>query len=235
MNTYKVQMTGIVKKYKRHAIINDLNLNVPQGRVYGLLGANGAGKSTTLKMLVGMIKPTSGEILIDGHPLTEGDLLKIGTLIEDAPLYRNLSAYENLLVRATILGVPEERIHKVLHQVDLSDTGKKKVKNFSMGMKQRLGIALALINMPSLLILDEPTNGLDPVAIKELRHLIKTLKKQGITIIVSSHILAEIESVADNIGIIYNGKLGYEGKTPENIEALEALFFKIVQPNQAGV
>ena len=157
--------------------------------------------------------------------------MHIGALIENPPLYENLTAYENLKVRTILLGLPEQRINEVLELVDLQNTGKKKAGQFSMGMKQRLGIAIALLNNPSLLILDEPTNGLDPIGIGELRNLIRLFPQRGITVILSSHILSEVQLIADDIGIIANGRFGYEGKM-QHSENLEELFLKVVEESR---
>ncbi len=192
------------------------------------MGPNGAGKSTTLKMITGMLHKTSGEILFEDKPWSRADLEKIGALIEMPPLYDNLTAWENLKVRTLLLGLPDSRIKEVLEIVDLKNTGKKKSGQFSIGMKQRLGIAIALLNHPRLLILDEPTNGLDPLGIQELRDLIKSFPEQGITVILSSHILAEVEQIADHIGIINNGRLEYQNAINHQ-ENLEELFMNVVK------
>ncbi|MDE6387313.1 MAG: lantibiotic protection ABC transporter ATP-binding protein [Lachnospiraceae bacterium] len=223
-----LETTNLCKKFKKQMAVNDLSLRIERNSVYGLLGPNGAGKSTTLKMIVGMIHPTSGEIFYDGHEWNRRDLSQIGALIESPPLYDNLTAEENLRVRTTLLRLPQSRIEEVLRTVDLTDTGKKRAGQFSMGMKQRLGIALALLNHPKLLILDEPTNGLDPLGIQELRELIRAFPAKGITVILSSHILSEVEQIADHIGIIANGRLGYSGAI-DHTEDLEALFMKVVR------
>ena len=223
-----LETTNLCKKFKKQMAVNDLSLRIERNSVYGLLGPNGAGKSTTLKMIVGMIHPTSGEIFYDGHEWNRRDLSQIGALIESPPLYDNLTAEENLRVRTTLLRLPQSRIEEVLRTVDLTDTGKKRAGQFSMGMKQRLGIALALLNHPKLLILDEPTNGLDPLGIQELRELIRAFPAKGITVILSSHILSEVEQIADHIGIIANGRLGYSGAV-DHTEDLEALFMKVVR------
>lgn len=208
------------------AVVDRVNLHVGEGQVYGLLGPNGAGKSTTLKMIAGMLHPTEGEILFAGHPWTRDDLCQIGSLIENPPLYPNLTARENLRVRTMLLGLPESRTDEVLEQVDLTNTGRKLAGRFSMGMKQRLGIALALLAMPRLLILDEPTNGLDPIGIEELRGLIRSFPAHGITVIVSSHILTEVAHVADHVGIIAQGRLAYEGALTPGMD-LESLFMNV--------
>ena len=155
-----LRTTDLCKNFKGQKAVNNVSLNIEKNSVYGLLGPNGAGKSTTLKMITGMIRPTSGSIEFDGHKWSRQDLARIGALIETPPLYDNLTAKENLQVRVTMLGLPKSRIEQVLEAVDLTDTGKKRAGHFSLGMKQRLGIALALLNNPELLILDEPMNGL---------------------------------------------------------------------------
>ena len=208
--------------------VNKVSLNIPRNSVYGLLGPNGAGKSTTLKMLTGILKPTFGTVTFNGQPWSREALNEIGALIEMPPLYENLTARENLKVRTTLLGLPDKRIDEVLQIVQLTNTGKKRVGQFSLGMKQRLGIANALLNHPKLLILDEPTNGLDPIGIEELRELIRSFPEKGITVILSSHILSEVQQTADHIGIIANGVLGYEGQL-QNGEDLEQLFMHIIK------
>ena len=218
----------LTKIYHKEKAVNQLSLMVPECGVYGLLGPNGAGKSTLLKMIAGMARPTAGEIYFNGHPWSRKDLREIGSLIETPPIYENLSAWENLKVRALVLGISEERMKEVLDFVGLAGTGKKKSGTFSLGMKQRLGIAIALLNQPRLLILDEPLNGLDPVGIQKLRNLIRTLPEQGITVLLSSHILSEVEQTADYIGIMSHGMLGYQGGLPAS-RHLEELFFDIKQ------
>lgn len=221
-----LETRNLCKTFQKQRIVQDISLSIPKNSIYGLLGPNGAGKSTTLKMVTGMLLPTSGEIYFDGHRWTRHDLHSIGALIESAPLYENLTAIENLQVRTTVLGLPKSRIYEVLHVVELENTGKKKAGKFSMGMKQRLGIAIALLNHPKLLILDEPMNGLDPFGIQELRELIRSFPSKGITVILSSHILSEVSQVADHVGIISNGVLGYQGELNKNID-LENLFVQV--------
>ena len=222
-----VEIKNLEKSFKKQPVLKNISLSIPENCVYGLLGPNGAGKSTLLKMITGLMRPDSGQIVFQGHPWSRKDLKKIGGLIETPPIYENLSAWENLKVRALMLGETEDRIREVLKIVDLTDTGKKPSGKFSLGMKQRLGIAMALLGHPKLLILDEPVNGLDPLGIQELRHLIRSFPDQGITVVVSSHILSEIQLTADYIGIMANGKLGYEGIVDES-QDLEQLFMKIV-------
>ena len=224
---------NLCKYFKKQKAVDNVSITVRENSIYGLLGPNGAGKSTTLKMISGMLRPTNGKVLFNGHDWTRKDLEQIGALIETPPLYDNLSAAENLEVRAKLLGVPKARIDEVLEIVDLQNTGRKKAGQFSMGMKQRLGIAIALLNNPKLLILDEPTNGLDPIGIQELRSLIRSFPSQGITVILSSHILSEVQLIADDIGIISNGILGYEGQMNKD-EDLENLFIEVVRKSQEG-
>ena len=228
MNRYILETKELTKKFGRQKAVDNLSLQIEKNSVYGLLGPNGAGKSTTLKMITGMLHKTSGEILFEDKPWSRADLEKIGALIEMPPLYDNLTAWENLKVRTLLLGLPDPRIKEVLEIVDLKNTGKKKSGQFSIGMKQRLGIAIALLNHPRLLILDEPTNGLDPLGIQELRDLIKSFPEQGITVILSSHILAEVEQIADHIGIINNGRLEYQNAINHQ-ENLEELFMNVVK------
>lgn len=216
------------RRYRKQYANDDISISVKRNTVYGLLGPNGAGKSTLLKMLTGMITPSSGEIIFDGKPWNRRDLAMIGALVESPPLYDNLTARENLKVRTLLYNLPEGRIDEVLEIVALTDTGKKRAGHFSMGMKQRLGIAAALLNHPKLLILDEPTNGLDPIGIGDLRRLIRSFPAQGITVILSSHMLSEVQQTADGIGIIANGKLWYEAPVCES-EDLETLFLEVVK------
>ena len=225
---YMIQTKNLNKSYKKQEVNKDISLLVPKNSIYGLLGPNGAGKSTLLKMLTGMINPTSGEIIYKEKPWSRNDLLEIGSLIEQSPIYENLTARETLKVRTLLYNLPDSRIEDVLEIVNLTNTGNKKAGKFSMGMKQRLGIAIALLNNPKLLILDEPTNGLDPIGIGHLRELIKSFPKKGITVIISSHILSEVEQIADYIGIIANGQLWYQEKVQEDID-LEKLFLEVVK------
>ncbi|WP_032535074.1 lantibiotic protection ABC transporter ATP-binding protein [Streptococcus mutans] len=230
---YMLETKNLTKQFGKQTAVNQLNLKVERRSIYGLLGPNGSGKSTTLKMITGMLRKTSGHILIDGHDWSRKDLENIGALIESPPLYENLTARENLKVRTLMLSLPDSRIDEVLKIVDLTNTGKKRAGQFSMGMKQRLGIAIALLNSPQLLILDEPTNGLDPIGIQKLRELILSFPTQGITVIISSHILSEIQMTADHIGIISNGVLGYQDRIHQD-EDLEKLFTDVVMRYRGG-
>jgi ABC-2 type transport system ATP-binding protein len=222
-----LQTTNLCKSFKGQLAVNNVSLHIRKNSVYGLLGPNGAGKSTILKMIAGMIHPTSGSIEFNGLSWNRSDLANIGALIERPPLYDHLTAYENLKVRTLALGLPKQRIQEVLDIVQLKNTGKKRAGHFSLGMKQRLGIALALLSQPTLLILDEPTNGLDPIGIQDLRKLIKSFPERGITVILSSHILSEVEQIADHIGIIASGYLGYENEIQPGTD-LESTFMEVV-------
>lgn len=228
MEKLLIETRNLCRKFGNQTAVNNVSLKIKEGEVYGLLGPNGAGKSTILKMLTGILRKTSGEILMEQKPWCRGNLEKIGALIETPPIYENLTARENLKVRALALGIPDQRIDEVLKKVELMDTGKKKAGKFSLGMKQRLGIAAALLNDPKLLILDEPANGLDPIGIQELRKMVRQFPMEGITVILSSHILGEVEMMADRIGILCEGVLGYEGQLPEK-GGLENLFMQVAE------
>lgn len=226
-----LEVINLSKEFKETKAVDNISFGVRENTVFGLLGPNGAGKSTILKIVTGIIRPSSGSILVEGKKWDRNCLNIIGALIENPPIYENLSARENLKVKALQLGISEERINEVLNIVGLTNTGKKKAGKFSLGMKQRLGIALAFLNNPKLLILDEPTNGLDPIGIEELRELIKSFPTMGITVILSSHILSEVSQVADDIAIIANGHLGYCGENDPKKD-LEELFMKVVRDNR---
>ena len=207
---------ALTKNYGSKPVVRDLTLKVPPGSIYGFLGPNGAGKSTTMKMLLGLVKPTAGSIFILGKPVLEENRLELlkntGSLIESPAYYGHLSARENLQIVCTLKNVPETGIDSVLRIVRLEKQQDKKVKHFSLGMKQRLGLAAALLGHPRLLLLDEPTNGLDPAGIQEMRELICSLPvKYGMTILVSSHLLSEIDQMATHVGIIEKGALIFQG------------------------
>lgn len=230
--TYLLETKNIIKKFKDQVVLNGISMHVPENQVYCLLGPNGAGKTTMMKILTGMIPATSGNITFDGHEWSRSDLANIGSLIENAPLYGNSTARENLKVITELRNAQEADIDKILQTVGLSNIGKKLSKNFSLGMKERLGIGLALVGSPKLLILDEPTNGLDPLGIQQLRNLIAEFKKKDITIIISSHMLSEVEHLADNIGIIGGGQLLLEQPYDHKAD-LEKLFNSTLE--KAGV
>lgn len=210
-----ISTSHLSKKYGSVLRVSDLDLRVPEGCIYGFLGPNGAGKSTTLKMILGLVRPTAGDIAVFGEPMTRRNRLailkQVGTLIESPSYYGHLSGEENLRIVQTMRGVPEKNIHEVLNIVRLTDAKDKRVAHYSLGMKQRLGLAAALLGYPRLLILDEPTNGLDPAGIQEMRELIKELPQRfGMTVVVSSHLLAEIDQMADHVGIIREGELVFQ-------------------------
>jgi ABC-2 type transport system ATP-binding protein len=218
-NEVLVRTKGLTKQFEDQISVDHLDLEIKRGQIFGFLGPNGAGKTTTIRMLLGLMKPTEGEVELFGKTFNNNrlEILKrIGALVEAPSYYRNLTGYENLRLSSKILGVSEQRIREVLDIVRLTEAANKKVKQYSLGMKQRLGIALALLGSPELLILDEPTNGLDPNGIHEIRQLIKRMPQEfGITVIISSHNLAEIEMVASHVGIIQSGKLKFQGTLDE--------------------
>lgn len=210
-----ISTSHLSKKYGSVLSVNDLDLRVPEGCIYGFLGPNGAGKSTTLKMILGLVRPTAGDIAVFGEPMTRRNRLailkQVGSLIESPSYYGHLSGEENLRIVQTMRGVPEKNIREVLEIVRLTDAKDKRAAHYSLGMKQRLGLAAALLGYPRLLILDEPTNGLDPAGIQEMRELIKELPQRfGMTVVVSSHLLAEIDQMADQVGIIREGELVFQ-------------------------
>ena len=212
-----VRTQGLCKQYGKVLRVNRLDLRVPEGAIYGFLGPNGAGKSTTLKMILGLVHPTAGSISVfgkevDGH--NRLDMLKqVGSLIESPSYYGHLTGEENLKVVQTLRGVPEKDVYEVLEIVRLEGQRNKKVAHYSLGMKQRLGLAAALLGFPRLLILDEPTNGLDPAGIQEMRELICSLPARfGMTVLVSSHLLSEIDQMADHVGIIREGELVFQDR-----------------------
>lgn len=222
MSDYLIETKQLTKIYGEQAAVKNINLHVKRGKIYGLLGRNGAGKTTTMKMLLGLTQPTSGEVKIWGKPLRENEkklLPRIGSLIESPGFYPNLTATENLRIFATLRGVPNRNaIKDALDLVGLPYKDKKLFSQYSLGMKQRLAIALAVMHDPELLILDEPINGLDPIGIAEVRSFIRELcDARGKTILISSHILSEISLLADDVGIIDHGTVLEE----ESLEELE--------------
>ncbi len=218
-----IQLDHIDFAYKKkEPVLTDVNIHVPQGSIYGFLGANGAGKSTTLRLILGLMKPQAGRISLFGQDIKESypaHLAKVGSLIESASLYDHLTATDHLKIACRYFNVPADKINATLQLVKLGHTAKKKTKDFSTGMKQRLGLAMALLHDPEVLILDEPTNGLDPNGIIELRQIIKQLNDEGKTILLSSHILSEVEKVVSRLGIIKDGSIVFEG----SIKELQAL------------
>ncbi|MFD1678032.1 ABC transporter ATP-binding protein [Alicyclobacillus fodiniaquatilis] len=238
MIEWVVQTSELTRTYKSQIAVKALNLRVPEGAIYGFLGPNGAGKTTTIRMLLGLIKPTSGDIHIFGQSLRShrtSILQKVGSLVENPSYYGHLSGYENLAVFARLLDVSAERIDEVLEIVRLTPAASKAVKGYSLGMKQRLGIATALLANPKLLILDEPTNGLDPTGIHEIRELIMEMPRQyGISVLVSSHLLSEIEQMATWVGIIHQGNLLFQDRIETLRQESEAkLYVDVDKPVEA--
>jgi ABC-2 type transport system ATP-binding protein len=219
MSIYIIETSNLTKKFGKFLAVDQVNIQVPKGGIYGFLGPNGAGKSTTIRMLLGLIKETKGEVKVFDKSIKKErlNILKcVGSMVETPSYYGHLTAYENLEVTRKLVGAEKSEITRVLEIVKLVDVQHKAVKKFSLGMKQRLGIAQALLGNPALLILDEPTNGLDPSGIIEVRELIKSLpEKYGITVLISSHILSEIELMATHVGIINKGKLLFQGTMEE--------------------
>ena len=216
---YMITTEHLTKKYKNFVSVNNVSLHIRKGSIYGFLGPNGAGKSTTMKMLLGLTIPTKGSFSIDGKHFPEDrmDILKeIGSFIEAPSFYANLTGRENLDVIRRILRLPKESVEDALELVGLTEFGDRLAKKYSLGMKQRIGLAGALLGKPPILILDEPTNGLDPSGIHEIRELVKSLPSlYDCTILISSHMLSEIELMADDIGILNHGRLLFEGSLDE--------------------
>ena len=216
-----LQTRQLVYRYGQDTVLDGIDLRVPDGSIYGFLGPNGAGKTTTLRLILGLLARQQGEITLFGERLERnriGILRRIGSMIESPSFYEHLTARENLRLLQTIHRCPPQRIDEVLALVGLADTGRKRTSQFSLGMKQRLGIAIALLHDPALLILDEPTNGLDPNGIVEIRELLKRINRErGITLLVSSHLLGEIEKLVTHVGVLHRGRLQFQG----TIEALK--------------
>jgi ABC-2 type transport system ATP-binding protein len=231
-----IQINHLAKSFGSNQVITDCSMHVDQGTIYGFLGENGAGKTTILKMLTGLLTPDTGSIEILGSDMLRNRdklLSKIGSLIESPTFYEHLSAKKNLEIHLAYMGVPGISSDNVLKLVGLSNTGEKAVSKFSLGMRQRLGIARALIHQPQILILDEPLNGLDPMGIKDMRELFLNLTQQnGMTILLSSHIISEIEHVADKVGIIVDGRILCESNLAqiksESKGSLEDYFFNLM-------
>lgn len=224
----QIQIKHIKKVFKDKEVLNDISFTIESGSICGLLGVNGAGKSTLMKILYGLESQSAGEILFDGKTSIEiKDDKKFGALIESPAIYMNLSAFDNLKTKALLYDIPDETIRETLNLIGLANTGRKKAGKFSLGMKQRLGLGMAIITNPEFLILDEPTNGLDPDGIKELLDLINSLKQKGITILISSHQLHEVSKIADDIVILHQGKIHYNQPNQDK-QYLEKLFFSIV-------
>lgn len=232
MGKYIIEGRGLTKSYKKRIVVDDLNMHVKKGEIYGFVGPNGAGKSTTLKMLLNLTKPDSGEFYVDGLSVSENSytvLKRVGSIIENPYFYNQLTGRENLELHCDYMGYPnKEEVETVLKLVALNEAEGKLISQYSLGMKQRLAIARAIITRPDILILDEPINGLDPEGILEVRGLLRGLNRDlGMTIIISSHILAEMEMLADTVGIMKSGKLLREISIEEirdkNMECIECI------------
>ena len=225
-----IQVQKLRKSYKDREVLKNISFEIKEGSICGLLGINGAGKSTIMKIIFGLENADSGEVIFNGGK--NAGIYEIGALIETPAIYMNLSDYDNLKTRALLYDISDERINEVLNLIGLSNTGKKKAGSFSLGMKQRLGLGMAIITSPDLLILDEPTNGLDPDGIKELLNLMISLKKSGMTILLSSHQLYEVSKVADKVVILHDGQIFYDGSNVQS-DDLESLFIRIVHGGDA--
>lgn len=221
--SYIVSTQNLTKQYGGQPVVEDVNLRIPAGCVYGFLGPNGSGKSTTMKMLLSLIQPSSGQVEVFGQPMNRGSrrtlLSGIGSLIESPPGYTHLTGRENMRLIQRLLGLDAQHVDYAIQIVRLQDQMDKKVANYSLGMKQRLGIAMALARRPRLLILDEPTNGLDPAGIEEIRVLLRRLADDGVTVMVSSHLLGEIDKTATVLGILSEGRLIFQGSRSELMAA----------------
>lgn len=219
MGVMAIETSGLSRRFGEILAVDDIDVNVPSGAIYGFLGPNGAGKTTTIRMLLSLIRPTSGEVKLFEQSVRGNRkklMQRVGALVEIPSLYGHLTGRENLEVTRRLIDVAKTRIDTVIKTVDLADAADRLVRTYSLGMKQRLGLALALLAEPELLILDEPTNGLDPAGMKEMRGLLKKLaSNSGITIFLSSHLLTEVERIADHVGIIQSGKLVFQGTVDE--------------------
>ncbi|KGB50812.1 lantibiotic ABC transporter ATP-binding protein [Leuconostoc mesenteroides P45] len=221
----EVSIKNVSKQFKNKQVLRDVSFTIESGSVCGLLGINGAGKSTLMKLLYGLEQKDQGQISYDGRIKTKRE--NIGALIENPAIYNNLSAFDNLMTKALLFNIGKERIRQTLSIVGLSNTGKTRAGKFSIGMKQRLGIGMAILTRPDFLILDEPTNGLDPDGREELINLIIHLKRGGVTILISSHLLNEIHQVTDKIVILNDGIIALENKNDDSVD-IEKIFFSIV-------
>lgn len=217
MSDYAIEVVGLTKRYDELTAVNGANFVVPRGTICGFVGPNGAGKTTTIRMILGLISPTSGSAKVLGESISNPEkyLASVGALIEGPAFYPALSGSENLKVLATLGGISPDRVESLIELVGLSGRGGDKYKTYSLGMKQRLGIAAALLPDPQLLILDEPTNGLDPEGIQEVRDLLKKLASQGTTVFVSSHLLSEIEIISQQIVMLRKGEVVFAGAIEE--------------------
>ncbi len=238
MQNIAIETCGLTRRFGTQLAVDDVNLVVPEAGVYGFLGPNGAGKTTTIRMLLGLIRPNAGEVRLFGEALAANRqtlMRRVGALVEMPSLYPHLTGCENLEVTRRLLSAPHELIDRALNIVQLTGDAHRRVREYSLGMRQRLGLALALLNKPELLILDEPTNGLDPAGIHEMRDLIRRLPAEfGITVFLSSHLLSEVELIASSIGIIHQGRVLFQGTLAAlQAQRQEHLTIGVTQPDQA--
>lgn len=231
-----ISVRGLTKRYRGSFVTRDLDLDVPRGSIYGLLGANGAGKTTTLRMLLGLVRPTRGSVTLMGKDALRDPAARqdVGGMIEAPAVYRHLTGRENLRVLAHALRVPTGRIDEVLEVVGILDAADRVAREYSLGMVQRLGIALALLGDPAVLVLDEPQNGLDPAGMRDMRALLRELRSRGYTLLVASHLLGEVEQVATHVGLVTGGSMAFEGRLDEfRIRARPGLRIEVDDPARA--
>lgn len=236
MDEYVLQTKGLSKRFGKKIVVNDLNLNIKKGDIYGFIGPNGAGKTTVMKVILGLLFPTAGEVSLFGEPQNIKNLKRVGSLIESPGLYTNCTAFENMKRFAILSGGTDVQIHEILDLVGLKEAIYKKVKTYSLGMKQRLGIAIALLGDPELLILDEPVNGLDPMGMKDVRDIIlKINRERGVTFFISSHLLGELEKISTIYGIIRYGVLTEEIRASELAEKCgRSILIRCNEPQKAA-
>ncbi|WP_432847903.1 ABC transporter ATP-binding protein [Amycolatopsis sp. CA-161197] len=232
-----LEISGLHKHYGAHRALDGVDLQVRSGEVYGLLGPNGAGKTTLMKAVLGLQRPTSGDIRLFGRAYDRGLLSDVGALVEAPGLWSHLNAVAHLRIHAKLRGVSTDWIEPVLAQVQLTEVSTRRVSQYSLGMRWRLGLAIALLVRPRFIVLDEPTNGLDPVGIREMRALIRSLAGSGVTIMISSHQLSEIAQICDRVGVLVAGQTRYEGEV-QGLAVngdLEEGFFRIIENVGGGV
>ncbi|GGJ11754.1 putative ABC transporter ATP-binding protein YhcH [Alicyclobacillus cellulosilyticus] len=233
-----LELRGVSKRLGRRMVVEDLNMTVEAGEVYGFLGPNGAGKTTTIRMIVGLIRPTAGEIRILGHDVQRDPvraLAHVGAIVENPELYSYLTGRQNLIHYARLAGVNDiaRRVERVAERVGLADRLDEKVKRYSLGMRQRLGVAQALIADPKLLVLDEPTNGLDPAGMREFRELIRALAREGMAVFVSSHLLAEVEQMCDKVAVLRGGRVIAEARIADLTASVGHVWLRVSRPDMA--
>lgn len=236
MEDFVLRTYGLCRSFGSKIAVNNLNLNLRRGDIYGLIGPNGAGKTTAMKLILGLLSPTAGAIELFGQPICGSNLRRVGSLIEAPGIYKNCTAFENMKRFAILTDSSDAEILELLRIVGLADAGRKKVKAFSLGMKQRLGIAIALLGSPELLVLDEPVNGLDPMGMKDVRDIIQTISHQhGVSFLISSHLLGELEKISTVYGIVNYGVLTEEISAAELTRMCSGyVYFRVSDPQQAA-